>query len=431
MRFRAVLPLVADNLRRNRLFFVFSLFGVACGVAVLLFFTGLGVGVKTRIVDTLFAQLPETRLKIISPRVDLGLLNLVKKDLVKGKALSQSLLDDLRGTEGVLSVYGEMNVDFPIKAQGSLLGFSMVTDLVAAGVDPEVVAADLPAPERFVGGKPLVPVVISRQLLDIFNTSYGPMNNMPQLSESAVIGFKFELVLGRSYLGGSAEQGKIRRVKCEVVGFSTKAVLMGVTLPIEDVRRWNAEFGGGGEEYHALYVDARSPQRVEELKERLKGLGYEVQTAKEGASQKVAQMVLFVTGLFSVISGVIMVLSAGTLSFLLFLMVQRRTREIGIWRTVGATRREMALMVLLEGWMVGLCGWVVGSLMGWGAASLFDFIASEQSLGLPFVPASFFDFPLWLWGASLVYALGFTLLGALFPALHAARLDPLKAIRGG
>lgn len=430
MRFRAAVNVAAMNLGRNRLFLFASFLGVAFGAAVLVFFVGLGIGVKTQVETRLFDTLPETRLKVSASTLDLGLFNLAKPSFLNGARLGDPLLEELAKRPGVTNVYGETAINFPIQVTGTLFGRRVGSDLVATGLAPDVIAPELDNPRAFAERKEgeAVPVVVSRRMLDLYNSAFAPMNGLPTLKAKSIIGFRFDLVLGKSYIGGRSERGKVRRVQCELVGFSKKAVGIGVTFPLGYVKRWNAEFSGKGDFFSAIFVDAGSPKLVGEIKAELEGRGCKVETARDGASRKAREAISFVTGLFVLIAALILALAALNLAFLLFLMVQRRTEEIGLWRTLGATRTEMAAMIFIEASAVGLLGGIIGSGLGFAVASLVENALLSQLESTPFAVGSLFVFPYWLWALSLSTSLAFTLLGALFPAIRAATLDPVRAM---
>jgi putative ABC transport system permease protein len=105
----------------------------------------------------------------------------------------------------------------------------------------------------------------------------------------------------------------------------------------------------------------------------------------------------------------------------LSLSVIERTREVGLLRAVGVTRRQLRTMIRLESVVVAVLGGVLGTLMGvlFGAAmvtALKDDGLTE--LAIPW---------LWLAGFLLLAAVA-GVLAAVFPARRAARLDVLKAI---
>lgn len=110
----------------------------------------------------------------------------------------------------------------------------------------------------------------------------------------------------------------------------------------------------------------------------------------------------------------------------LVVSVVQRSKEIGILRAMGASRGQILRIFLLQGAIVGLLGSVVGSTLGAGFVQLWRIFARNPD-GTPFfeiaLPPSLFL------SAGLVAT--FTgLLSALMPAISAARLNPVEAIRG-
>jgi lipoprotein-releasing system permease protein len=115
----------------------------------------------------------------------------------------------------------------------------------------------------------------------------------------------------------------------------------------------------------------------------------------------------------------------GIASVLVVSVVQKR-KEIGILRAVGATRRQMLVVFLLQGVIVGVAGALLGSVLGLGLVSLFSRIL-RNSEGEALFSLNF-DFG--LIGIVVVTAAVLGLLAAVLPARNAARLDPAQAIRG-
>lgn len=119
------------------------------------------------------------------------------------------------------------------------------------------------------------------------------------------------------------------------------------------------------------------------------------------------------------------VVSLGIASVLVVSVVQKR-KEIGILRAIGATRRQMLSVFLLQGVIVGVGGALLGSVLGMMLVSLFSRIL-RNSEGQALFSLSF-DFK--LIGYVVVGAAVLGLMAAVLPARNAARLDPAQAIRG-
>lgn len=100
--------------------------------------------------------------------------------------------------------------------------------------------------------------------------------------------------------------------------------------------------------------------------------------------------------------------------------VTQRTREIGILRAVGTTRRQMLGVFLLQGAVLGLTGSAVGSLAAYGLVWAFNTIGP----GLFYIPL-----PPVLIPAAVTLATITGVLSAAAPAWRASRLDPVVAIR--
>ena len=103
---------------------------------------------------------------------------------------------------------------------------------------------------------------------------------------------------------------------------------------------------------------------------------------------------------------------------IMLISVTERTREIGIRKALGATRREILWQFLVEASAMTALGALVGMLMGWGLASG---IAAWTPL-----PARI---PIWAIFTALAMASFTGMLFGLLPALRASRMDPVEALR--
>jgi lipoprotein-releasing system permease protein len=110
----------------------------------------------------------------------------------------------------------------------------------------------------------------------------------------------------------------------------------------------------------------------------------------------------------------------------LVVSVVQRSREIGILRAMGISRGQILRVFLLQGGLLGLAGSIGGSAIGLLAIVLWQRYARNPD-GTPLFALSIEPA---LFVASLLLATLTGLAAAFAPALRAARLDPVVAIRG-
>jgi putative ABC transport system permease protein len=139
-------------------------------------------------------------------------------------------------------------------------------------------------------------------------------------------------------------------------------------------------------------------------------------------SQQIMDLFDQLTGVFFLVmlalsSAGLMVGGVGVIGIML-ISVTERTREIGVRKAVGATRREILWQFLVEATFLTVLGGAVGMAIGAGGA-----VAVES---LTPIPAAI---PLWAVLAALTMAAFTGMLFGLLPAYRAARLDPVVALR--
>ena len=144
-----------------------------------------------------------------------------------------------------------------------------------------------------------------------------------------------------------------------------------------------------------------------------------VQTESEFIANQEAGINIFLNMLF-VLLGLSVIVSLFGIVNTLVLTVFERTRELGMLRAVGMTRRQTRRMIRQESIITALIGAALGIPLGVGLGGLFG-----QALpgGMPFIVP---------WGQIVIFvfaALIVGLLAAIFPARRAAKLNPLEALQ--
>ena len=126
-------------------------------------------------------------------------------------------------------------------------------------------------------------------------------------------------------------------------------------------------------------------------------------------------------GIFAVLVGVValsLVVGGIVIMNIMLMVVSERTREIGLRKALGARRRDIIWQILTESVTLSILGGVVGIILGFGLALTISKVTP--------LPAA-----VQAW--SVAMGIGITALVGLFfglyPAMRAAKLDPIEALR--
>ena len=131
-------------------------------------------------------------------------------------------------------------------------------------------------------------------------------------------------------------------------------------------------------------------------------------------SDRQLQLIVVSMGLLAIIVGGLGIANVMSIS------VIQRSAEIGIRRALGHTRRIIALQFLLEAIAVGIVGGIFGVLLG-----MLAIFVGVSAAGWVFVMAG------WLAPAGVALAVVISVLAGSYPAVRAARLEPLETLRLG
>ena len=119
----------------------------------------------------------------------------------------------------------------------------------------------------------------------------------------------------------------------------------------------------------------------------------------------------------------------------MLMVVLERIRELAMLISIGMNRRKVVKMIVLESVMLSLVGGFIGIFMGWGVVTILNhsgvdmsvFSDGLQAIGYPSMVYPSIDFDSYVKITIMVIMTG--ILAAIYPALHAVRLNPSEAIR--
>jgi putative ABC transport system permease protein len=173
------------------------------------------------------------------------------------------------------------------------------------------------------------------------------------------------------------------------------------------------------------------PGRMPEAEDQIRGVlrrrrnvpfnkpdNFGISSAQQIADQ-FRQITSSVALLISVISSIGLLVGGVGVMNIMLMSVTQRTREIGVRKAIGARRSDVIWQFLTEAVVLTGSGGVIGVLLGAGISLLIN-------LAVPSLPSSV---PLWSIIVAVTVSMSVGLFFGMYPAIKAARLDPVEALR--
>jgi putative ABC transport system permease protein len=209
-------------------------------------------------------------------------------------------------------------------------------------------------------------------------------------------------VLNREWdVAGVVEPGKLAHL---FVKLSTLQPLVGATGKVSAI-------------YIRLDNPANTAMVIDQLKTKYDG--YKLYSMKELESAYSVANIPLLNGFINAVMGIGVVIGFAVVSLSMYMAVLQRTREIGILKSLGASKGFVLGIILAEAFALGLGGTIVGIVFSFGTRALMHALM-PASLPQAIVPT-------W-WPIAGLIAMGAALLGALYPGMIAVRQDPIEAL---
>lgn len=399
MRIHDLIRLSLQNVRRRSSRAVLTMLGIAIGIAVVFFLISLGYGLQRMLLMRITTEATLRTLDVASSSTEK--LPLSRSAVVGFSKIPNVVTASPRSSESVSVRRGTLNSETTMRTVGEEY--------------PELGGLSLQL-GSFGSGKQ---VVISPTLAQLLG-----MSVEDSLGASLQVRYEPSDASGRDVAGDDAE---ILEPQPRTDTVTVSGVLDGTFLENEMYLLVDSA-AQIPEPFELVKVSVDSSDDLAGVRDRLVSEGYLVSSLSDTADQanKVFRILRFILGIFGVFS--LLVAAVGLLNTMTIAFLER-TNDIGIMRAVGASRRNIRMMFLIESTLIGFAGGVVGIVVGYLATGLFSLILWIVSKSLGGSSISIFYTPPWFLVFILATSLAVGFMSGLFPARRAGNLNTLAALR--
>lgn len=443
MKFSDLIRLVVNNLNRRKARVGLTAIGVVIGTGAVVILVSLAIGLQMNANEQLYGigDLSQINVMpaygggsgIISPSMGGG----GGGGSIDGegdiKLLTNDALDELRAIPGVTTVipreYLGVNMVITFKKLNGYSGIFGVgtSDLADFGLEPQQGVATLSRSSVVIG---------SMVAQNFFDPTLRPGQEPPPPPDL------FDQQIQLTLLRYDADGKEIRknyslRVSGILAESGTEADYM-MYLPLDVVKpmlEWanNTRINYNKTGYSEVIVKVESPDRTTEVRDQITALGFQANTPLDFVQginnfYSILQIVLGGVGAIALLVAAIGIANTMAMSIL------ERTREIGLMKAVGATNRDVLSLFLGEAAGIGFIGGLGGVLVGWLLGQMLNVVAivylAQQAASQGGVPPSVAVYtPIWLPVFVLAFSTFIGMLSGLYPALRAANMIPVLALK--
>ncbi len=406
---------------------ILSIISIAIGVASVFLFISLINGIDKASTEQTAKQNPLNQI-IVRPKLDkTGLVSFLTKT-EKGK-LTDKTIEEIKKIDGIKNIYPEIQFGNFASVEIQLVGIGVLTDSMIFGVPYEFIKEEIPSEATWKSEQEPYPAILPRKILELYNLSVASPQGLPLISEKDIIDKEMIFYPRYSTFFGSSENDKSDQITLKIVGFSDKASLLGPTLPIATVNILNRYYApSGNNSYTELFVETVDQNKTTQIAQEIENLGLSTQYFTKDMKEVQAKISYLSMGL-GLISLIIILLSAIAIIGTFLSQIAERRKELGLLRALGATRRQIKLLIMFEAGFIGFIGSILGISTGILASILFDKYVTTELKNTILLPDTLFLITPQMIIATLGFGICLSVIAAYLPANTASKVDPITALK--
>jgi putative ABC transport system permease protein len=437
MKFIDLLRLVLGNLSRRKARVALTAIGVVIGTAAVVILVSLAIGLQKNANEQLYGIGDLTQIQV-SPTYGEGQVmfggggggeNVPQQQAL----LTNFALEDLRAIPGVEAVIpreylmtGGMVKYQKLESWANLIGVA-VTDLSELGLEATegttflgrgaivvgaMVANNFYDPRLRPGQEPPLPPRLFDQQIQMISSKWDEQGTETRKTLNL----------------------RVTGVLKETRGESDWTIYM----PLEQVKalnEWaqNRRINYNKEGYSQVVVKVTNVDDVIDITDQITEMGFQAYTPQSFV-QGINNFYVILQVIFGGVGAIALLVAAIGIANTMAMSILERTREIGLMKAVGATNRDVLAIFLGEASGIGFLGGLGGVIIGWLAGQGINVIAivylagqAGQQGGVP--PSVAVYTPIWLPVFALVFSTFIGMASGLYPALRAATMIPVLALK--
>ncbi|RJO61920.1 ATP-binding cassette domain-containing protein [candidate division WS5 bacterium] len=210
--------------------------------------------------------------------------------------------------------------------------------------------------------------------------------------------------------------------KYKVVGVADEGSAPYAYVPLGSLKKM------GIVNYSELKVKTTTQDNLERIKSIIEHMGFKVSSVKDTVDQAnqffgIFRAILVVFGVIAVLVSCIGMFNTLTISLI------EKTREIGIMKYLGATKRDVGQIFLSEAFIIGVVGGVAGLVISLALGGFFNASIYALARSTGNVPVRIFVFPKELIVVSLLLSVILSIIIGIYPSRRASKISALNALR--
>jgi hypothetical protein len=374
--------------------YVFSQGMLLTASLLLVFFVAIGLGVGRVLDHFLASDLPAEQVRITPQGMQAGFF----QTELGGLELTEDIRDSIAALPAVRSIDPQVYAHVPALLRGHLGGRPYYTDITLEGVTQTFLGDSLLREIDWSylladSSSKLLPIVLSENLLILYNAGFAEANDLVGLSPEGVIGLEATITIGRSSIADLSRPSIT--IRAVIVATSRNVALFALAVPLEFVDQINTLYlPDRTRSYSALIVTAETAVDVPGIVRIAEAMGLRAET-RRGIAQKAELLVGVVTAALSALAVAIMLSALASAVHTLIADLRNRRYALGVLIALGTSHDRLAMIFAFQIFFMSLLTTAIGGLLGCGIAAMVSRLLLSLSTVLSSAVDTIAVFPVW------------------------------------